>query len=528
MLLRSNPLLGLSVSQAQALYDAARVAHGSSPLLQRVYAEIESIDPVLLTCVERRAAALSGMGWSVEIDGDDGTQAQEQRRVAEDLFAGIENLDEAIEHLGLCFFRGYSFAQPVWEGDSVRRITPLQSWNVIWADGEWFWNPDCNPTAEGLDPIGEDVLRVTCSRAIDYPALFIYLRHNLAERDWGRYVERYGIPPVDAIMAETAAEQDRPAYEQAADAARDGVSVVWPAGTSVTRADSSRGSDPFSAIIEHQEKLLVLMATGGTLTSLAQADTGTLAGGAQMDVWRQIVARIATVVAGAIHRGLLLPLLERRFPGQTALVRFSLGKSAAPSPQELLDMAAKAKTAGYTLDQSDLERGTGLKFEKDPTGTPGMGAAGFFGGGIVQNDAGDAPADENSKTDEALHAMSEDFEPIRTAVRDLLASEGEAEARTKAADLLEHMPGMIPPTPALAAVVEATIADGVADGIVASRSARTGSPAPAAGDAPLPDPSLVVAKPLQNARSVSHGENPIPEAGRAQNAAFAAGAGKRG
>lgn len=38
-------------------------------------------------------------------------------------------------------------------------------------------------------------------RAIDWPALNIYIRKFIGERDWGRFLERYGIPPVDVVMA---------------------------------------------------------------------------------------------------------------------------------------------------------------------------------------------------------------------------------------------------------------------------------------------------------------------------------------
>lgn len=505
MLLRSNPLLGLSVSQAQALYDAARVSHGSSPLLQRVYAEVESVDPVLLTCVERRSAALSGMGWSIEVAGDGGPDADAQRAAVEDFVGAIENLDEALEHLGLAFFRGYSFAQPIWERDTVLRIEPLQSWNVVWGDGQWRWNPDCQPTADGLEAIGGDVLRVFCRRAIDYPALFIYLRHHLAERDWGRYVERYGIPPVDAIMASTATEQDRPAYEDAADAARDGVSVVWPSGTSVTRADSSRGSDPFSALIDHQEKLLVLMATGGTLTSLAQADTGTLAGGAQMDVWRQIVSRISTVISGALHRGLVLPFLSRRFPGEAPLVRFALGKTSNPTPQELLDMAGKAKTAGYTLDQTDLERGTGLKFERDPQTSSPMGGV-PFPNAVIRN--ADAPAQdfsasgrENDFADEAMRALASDLGPVRDAVASLL----EADARDlaqRAEVVAKRIPDLPPPQCALQDVIGEAMTLGVLEAIAGHQNAAQNSGTAARRESgrslSRSEASKPVANPLQN------------------------------
>lgn len=486
MILRSNPLLGLSVSQAQGLYDAARVAHGSTPLLQRVYAEIESVDPVLLTCVERRAAALSEIGWQVEIVGDDDGAATEQRDAVEDFVGGIDNLSAAIEHLGLAFFRGYSFAAPQWLGRTVRRIDLLDTWNVIQSpDGDWRWNPECQPTSDDLYTIDDDVLRVVCPRAIDYPAMFVFLRHHLAERDWGRYVERYGIPPVDAVMAETATEQDRPAYEDAADAARDGMSVVWPTGTTVSRADASRGADPFSALIDHQERLLVLMATGGTLTSLAQADTGTLAGGAQMDVWRQVVSRIATVIGAELHRGLVLPFLRMAYPGQKPRVRLSLGRTPDPTPSDVLDMAVKAKSAGYVMDKTDLENGTGYRFAVDASAG---GIGGFLSNGSAENPqdarnpfanplqnarngsdgeitADDARSPQNAKygdprTAEAAQAFCNDMATVRNAIADILAADDLTAAAKAAAP---KIPAMMPRKSELAGVLRETMIDGVAE-----------------------------------------------------------------
>lgn len=515
MLTRSNPLLGLSVRQAQSLYDAARVSRGSLPLLQRVYAEIEAVDPVLCTCVERRSAAISRMGWTVDVvEGADAdsTLADEQRDAVTRIMSGIDNLSETIEHLGLAFFRGYSFAAPVWHwrGDGVEHIDLLQSYNCLYdaAAASWMWNPDCQDDAHGLEPIGDEVLRVICERPIDYPAMFVYLRHALAERDWGRYVERYGIPPVDAVMSPASTDIDRPAYEMAADAARDGMSVVWPSGTTVSRADSSRGADPFSLLIEHQERLLVLMATGGTLTSLAQADTGTLAGGAQMDVWREIVAHIAVVISAAINRGIVGRYLDAVYPGRPHLVRYAIGRQPPPSAQDVLAMAGAAKTAGYILSQEDLERGTGMRYERDAAATPLPQAGGYAGlPGIVTN-AGEpgeeAPDDGRS---DALRAASADFAAVREAVDELLSS-SEDEAPAKAGELAGRLPELLPRRPALADAMQQAMVDGVVDGILRSAGAQGRK-----------DPSSGVARPLQNAPSAPDGKSPAqtPEARKSQN-----------
>ena len=117
-------------------------------------------------------------------------------------------------------------------------------------------------------------------------------------------------------MAPNATDEQRKEYLDCAEAAKNGSSVAYPSGTSISRAETSRGQDPFTAFIEHQEKLIVLMATGGTLTSLAQADTGSLAGGAQMDVWEQIVQRDGVVISAALNRDLFIPFLREAFPGE--------------------------------------------------------------------------------------------------------------------------------------------------------------------------------------------------------------------
>ena len=140
-----DPLNGLSIAQAKTIFNAAR-RHGS-PLLQKIYGEIEGADPTLMTCVERRASALSGLGWRAVADASapDAGAAEEQRRALEEFADGIANLDEAVEHLDLGFFRGFSVVQPIWEDGAVRTVHLLDSWNFLFGEGgELLWNPGCS------------------------------------------------------------------------------------------------------------------------------------------------------------------------------------------------------------------------------------------------------------------------------------------------------------------------------------------------------------------------------------------------
>ncbi len=456
---RVNPLQGLTITQAKNIFDVAR-AHGS-PLLQKIYEEIELTDPVLMTCVERRQSALAGLGWRAVANASaaDDAKAEDQRKALEAFANGIENLDEAIEHLDLAFFRGYSVCQPIWEGIRVRRVNLLNSWNFLRGDdGRLMWNPECTLDPKGCEEItpAARIVQLKRRRAIDWPALSIYIRKYVGERDWGRFLERYGIPPVDVIMAPNATDEQRKEYLDCAEAAKNGSSVAYPSGTSISRAETSRGQDPFTAFIEHQEKLIVLMATGGTLTSLAQADTGSLAGGAQMDVWEQIVQRDGVVISAALNRDLFIPFLREAFPGEPVMAHFEIGKEDEPSATEAADLAGKLKVAGWRVDQSQLEEQTGLKLERDEglgIGDQGLGTRPF---GAAKK-AGPSPssatgADENA---DLLKAFASDMSEAGKAVAELLKNP----TPEAASALIERLPDLLKGDMETAAVLEKAMAE---------------------------------------------------------------------
>lgn len=56
---RTNPLAGLSIREAQAVFDRARA--GDTQRLHWIFQEIEAANPTLMTCVERRASALAAL-----------------------------------------------------------------------------------------------------------------------------------------------------------------------------------------------------------------------------------------------------------------------------------------------------------------------------------------------------------------------------------------------------------------------------------------------------------------------------------
>lgn len=477
---RTNPLKGLSISQAVNVFDCAR--GGDTQRLHWMFAEIERVNPILLTCVERRAAALAMKPWQVTArpSGDE-TLGDEEKQAVEEFLSGIGNFGEMVEHLDNAFFRGFSYAQPIWENGFVKEVSLLPSWQFLEKDGVLLFNPACNGFTADAEAVDDAwLIGLKRERAIDFPALSIHIREAVGERDWGRFLERYALPKPAVFMAENATQEQRGDYLDAATKVENGEVSVWPAGTNmIDFAGGSRGTDPFSSFIRHQEELIVLLSTGGTLTSLAQADTGSLAGGAQMDVWREIVARDARLIAQALQRDLIARFLDFHFPGKPKLVDFSFDLTTKPTPKEMAEVAAVLKSAGYTVKQEELEEATGFTLEKDPISPP-------MGGGMMMNRANaaatplqnaanrlqNAPRERGAQVDPSdrppsqkadlgpqkqlniLKAFAQDTSPAAEAVAELLKAPSAAAAE----DLLGRLPKLLPDDPALAAVIAEAMA----------------------------------------------------------------------
>lgn len=442
---RSNPLRGMSISEVQAVFDCAR--NGDTQRLHWLYNEIEGTNPVLLTCVERRTSALAGFryGASVRASAPDQALADEQKAAIEEFIAGIENFQDVLEHLDLAFFRGFSFAQPLWEADGTVKLVSLpDSWLFLKKDGKLFFNPECNgmsSSAVEVTPQAE-LIGLSRRRAIDYPAMAIHIRAAVGERDWGRFLERVALPKPAVFMAPNATEENRRDYLDAAESVEDGKVSVWPNGTNITDfAGGSRGQDPFSTFIRHQDEKIVLLATGGTLTSLAAADTGSLAGGAQMDVWREIVARDAVALEKPINR-MVSRFLSLKFPNRPQLADFVFDRGKELSPKEVADLAVSLKNAGWRVDQSELEERTGFTLEKVEESAPQGGGFAF-----ARAKAAETKSAESQK--EFLEAFSKDLSPAAEAVKELLKDP----TPEKAKELLERLPDLLPEDPEMAAII---------------------------------------------------------------------------
>ena len=253
------------------------------------------------------------------------------------------------------------------DGPRLLGFETLDQWNFCrdTLSGRWYWNPSASDGAPDAIEIPDgELISLATKRHIDHPALAIYIRLALGERKYGVWLERYGIPPVSVIMPEFATKDERDEYFEAAERAGRGGGGTYPYGTQINYANEARGANPFDLFIRHQQELIVTMATGGTLTTLASpTGIGGGASDAQEGVWRSIVRRDIRAAGDAIDRTLSYRILAPLFPGKPVLARFEFATEERPTAAAIFDEAAKARLAGYTVKQSRLEEETGWELE---------------------------------------------------------------------------------------------------------------------------------------------------------------------
>jgi phage gp29-like protein len=455
----TNPLRGLTVDRAIALYDNAR--RGCYADLTWLYQEIEAADPTLMVCTERRAAGVEEIDWlcrpkSAKRLGKtfDQVLADEQAAFLEAAYGACPDLLDGIEHLATAFFRGFAHCVPRYAagGRALASLETLDAWNFCRnrATGEWLWNPDARgwATVDNFRPIPPtELASLVRTRHIDYPALTIYIRAALGERLWGKFIERYGVPPVMIVMPEFAEKSDEATYMAAAQRVASGGSGALPNGATVTYATEARGTNPFTEYLKHQQELVVLLATGGLATSLSMpAGLGEGASGQHGSTWRTIVRRDSRFIAAALNARVSADLLAAQYPGRPVLAEFAFQVDPPATAAEVFDAGTKAVGAGYRIAQADLESKSGYKLETFSGPAPATAVA-----ANKELLRASAPPREIPSAEElslaAMDALAEarrrQLAPVIDRLLSALEEPDEQALRTRLATLLQDLPGLV-------------------------------------------------------------------------------------
>lgn len=450
-----NPLRGMSVEKAVRLMESFNSGDYADLmwLFGAPFLGIENSDPDYLSIIERRVGALKEMNWQVrmwkpgENEPRDPAKEDLAKRQYEALFNEYdryENLKEAIAHLEMAKFRGFSIVEP---NPAEQEFIPVDHWNVRrdGMRGPWYWNESGLAGAEisACTPFRDNIIVLESKRPIGRIALLKYIRANLSEKEWDRFIEIYGVPAGVVIAPDTVNDDAKLAsFRAAAAAAAKGGDAAFPFGTTYTANDSPRGIQPFQARLEWLSQKLVQAGTGGLLTMLTAPGSGTLAGSAHAEAFRTLARASAGDISEAWQRGLDKPLLLRRglmAPGERPLAWFEISSREEQSSDDATEQVVKLSPY-YKLDPKQVEERTGWKVELKPD-APTYAAGGMFRRQPAGHRADPSPTVEAADVEAAAEALMEDLAPVRDLIGEALADNG-GDLKAAVAQIAAGLPGL--------------------------------------------------------------------------------------
>lgn len=399
-----NPMRGLEMSRAVALLEAGE--RGEWADLQWTWRAIEKRNAVCRSLIVRRSAALLKLDWDVKVPeilpaGVTEAMAKAQQTTLRTWYDRVDNLRDALRHLALAEFRGYSHLQVQvdsaaggeeraagWEAAAASKeaiyLEPLDQWHWVrdGSRGRWGWNPEAQPVSwSGIpvdriaDPEAWGLIIREVRMPIDEIALLVHIRRAMSQKDWDAFVEIYGVPSGVVVMPNGIPDGKVEDYEAAAKAIAEGGSGALPFGSDYKPNDSPRGVNPFKEHLEYQDSEIVQAGTGGKLTMLTESGSGTLAGGAHQDTFDDIAEAEAAEISEVMQRQFDRRVLALKHPGQPVCAYWELAAVQTDDTDKLVDRIVKLAGIGLRTSEDEASERTGLNLvREEPAVEPGSGS----------------------------------------------------------------------------------------------------------------------------------------------------------
>lgn len=386
-----NPLRGLTMCRLVGMLEAGE--RGQYADLQWLYYFMERSDAVIASVVQRRRAALLSVDWDIRVvageataEGTEHTEwrdkftaksarnakrfdpvlAEEQKELLRYAYDQIENFKDAVGFLWSGFFRGFSHLEKHFGDDGlIERLEPVEQW--FWVRdgmfGEWEYNRHANPGLLRGEAIERENFVVFETMALNRILSVLYLRKNLSQKDWDSFLAVYGIPSVFLVGPPNASADREKEFQEIAELLINDGRGYLPNGSDIKFVNGGGGRPPFLEHIDYLDKQIVIAATGGLLTMLAEAGSGTLAGGAHTETFMQIARSDAVTLSAVLQRDIDKPLLEAFFPGQPPLAYFEFSPVASDQTRQVVQDAVDLSKAGLKIDAGEVAEKTGYRVE---------------------------------------------------------------------------------------------------------------------------------------------------------------------
>ncbi|MFU8833500.1 MAG: DUF935 family protein, partial [Wenzhouxiangella sp.] len=192
-----------------------------------------------------------------------------------------------------------------------------------------------------------------------------FFAKQLALADWDLALENGANQSVFIVGPPGTTPEKEEEYLHLAEQLTSNLRGYLPNGADVKITDlAARSKMPYFERIEYADKQIVMAATGGLLTMLSQAGSGTLAGGTHQATLTALARADAAAISEVFQQQIDREILRAFFPGQPPAVYFRFDiPQPAESPTEFIQAVSGLSWSGYRVSKEQLEEKTGLKIE---------------------------------------------------------------------------------------------------------------------------------------------------------------------
>lgn len=383
------PARSLTPSRIAGYFDDATRGDWTMAQWMMYHAILRDAD--ILALVRQRKAALRGYSVNIQqVKGVDDALAAEQAKALKSRYDQFDNLGEAVDHLALAPFCHYAH---VAIGE-----TALEPLDQIWfvrdgLYGPWKYNPEARVTTgkdTTLKAIDESryLIRVD-AHSVFWLALAKYIRSNFSQKWWDAFAEAVSKMGTVVIGPENVPADKVDTFVTNAERISKGGSGALPHGSAIVATNATRGAIPFGEHMAWLRDSLIRAVNGSTLANVAEQGSGTLAGGAHQNTYREIIHGEARTISEQFQIKIDKPLLAEAFPGKPILAYFELGLKESMDVQKEVANIMQLASVGYPVETAMVEARTGYKMGGPIGASKGtLGADGGTAG--VSADAGKA------------------------------------------------------------------------------------------------------------------------------------------
>ena len=325
--------------------------------------------PIFAICLKKRQSAVLARKWDI-VPNNESSEANAQADKVREMFQEADarsedSLTNAFERLCLASFRGRAFTKPfIVDGQLI--FKDVENWKIARINGKFWWieDPiefDLMKDVDAVEVPKTEVCYSLDSHAVDVPGMTIYLRQLVGESKWAQFIERNGNPKVVLTAPEGTSDTALGKWTQRAVQIYEGGVGVLPPGTTVAELTASRGQDPFSEFCRHQQELIAILATGGSLATLGgTTGLGSNLAEKQNEQFELLVTQDCKKITNTLNAVAVKKVCD--FLGQKQMCRFKFLEDENTKPEDYIAMAKTLHELGATIDLEKLREMTGLEF----------------------------------------------------------------------------------------------------------------------------------------------------------------------